>query len=93
MYSKFEPTFWNFSCHITQNCFEPQKNCFQIPNSYLNIKPFSLIMTLPTNITEPPMGHTKKESLLESKEKKHHISLELIKHVFKTVMGLFDDNK
>ena len=50
-------------------------------------------MIVPTNITEPPMRHTKQESLLESKGKKHLISLELIKHVFKTVMGLFDDKQ
>ena len=47
-------------------------------------------MTVPTNIPETPMGHTKQESLLESKRKKHLISLELIQHIFKTVMGLFD---
>ena len=48
-------------------------------------------MTVPTNIPETPMRHTKQESLLESKGKKHLISLDLIQHVFKTVMGLFDD--
>ena len=47
-------------------------------------------MTVPTNITETPMGHTEQESLLKSKGKKHLISLELIQHVFKTVMGFFD---
>ena len=50
-------------------------------------------MTVPTNITEPPMGHTKQESHLKSKEKKPLISLDLIQHVFKTVMGLFDDKQ
>ena len=50
-------------------------------------------MTVPTNITEPPMRHTEQESLLKSKGKKHIISLELIQHVFKTVMGLFDDKQ
>ena len=39
------------------------------------------------------MGHTKQQSLLESKRKKHLISLEFIQHVFKTVMGLFDDEQ
>ena len=39
------------------------------------------------------MGHIKQESLFESKGKKHLISLELIQHVFKTVMGLFDDEQ
>ena len=48
-------------------------------------------MTVPTNIPETSMGHTKQESLLESKGKQHLISLELIQHVFKTVTGLFDD--
>ena len=50
-------------------------------------------MTVPTNIPETPMGHTEQESLLKSKGKKHLISLELIQHVFKTVMGLFDDKQ
>ena len=50
-------------------------------------------MTVPTNITELPMGHTKQESLLKCKGKKHLISLELIQNVFKTVMGLFDDRQ
>ena len=69
------------SHHETQFCFEPQ-NCF--PNSKFLLKYVT--------ITEPPMGHTQQESLLESKEK-HLISLELIQHVFKTVMGLFDDKQ
>ena len=50
-------------------------------------------MTVPTNIPETPMGHTEQESLLKSKGKKHLIPLELMQHVFKTVMGLFDDEQ
>ena len=48
-------------------------------------------MTVPTNIPETLMGQTEQESLLKYKGKKHLISLELIQHVFKTVVGLFDD--
>ena len=50
-------------------------------------------MTVPTNVLETPMGHTKQESLLESKGRKHRISLKIIQHVFKTDMGLFDDKQ
>ena len=50
-------------------------------------------MTVSTNIPETPMAHTEKESILKSMGKKHHIPLELIQHVFKTVMGLFDDKQ
>ena len=50
-------------------------------------------MTVPTNITEPPMGHTKQELHLESKGNEPLISVDLIQHVFQTVMGLFDDKQ
>ena len=50
-------------------------------------------MTVCTNIPETGMGHTEQESLFNSKGKKHHISLELIQHVFKIVMGPFDDEQ
>ena len=50
-------------------------------------------MTVPANIPETPMGHTKQESLLESKGKDNLISLEHIQHVFKTVMGLCADKQ
>ena len=70
------------------------KIVFQIPNSYLTMqKPFPTIMTVPTNITETPMGHTEQESLLKFKGKKHLVSLELIQHVFKTIVGLFGDDE
>ena len=50
-------------------------------------------MTVPTNITEPPMGHTEQESHLKSKGKKPFISMDLIQYVFQTVMGLFNDEQ
>ena len=48
-------------------------------------------MTVPTNILETPMGHTEQESYLKSKGKQPFISMDLIQHVFQTVMGLFAD--
>ena len=50
-------------------------------------------MTVPTNITDPPMGHTEQESHLESKEEEHFIPMHLIQHVFQTVMGLCIDGQ
>ena len=50
-------------------------------------------MTVPTNITEPPMGHTEQESHLKSRGKKLFISMDLIHHVFQTFMGLFNDDQ
>ena len=50
-------------------------------------------MTVPTNITEPPMGHTEQESHPKSKGKEPLISMDFIQHVFQTVLGLFDDKQ
>ena len=49
-------------------------------------------MTVPTNIPETPMVHTKHESLHGSKGKKHAIPMDLIQHVFKTVLGMWNND-
>ena len=84
---------WKFLHHETQFHFDLQ-NCFSNSKFLLKYKkPFSLVMTVPTNITEPPMGHTEQESHLESKGEEHFIPMHLIQHVFQTVMGLFNDGQ
>ena len=50
-------------------------------------------MTVPTSIIEPPMGHTEQEPHLKSKSRKLLISMDLIQHVFQTVMGLTIDEQ
>ena len=46
-------------------------------------------MTVPTNIPETPMVHTKHESLHGSKG----TNIEIFQHVLKTVMGIMDDEQ
>ena len=50
-------------------------------------------MTVPTNISEPPMAHAEQNFLHRSKGKKHPIPMELYHHVFDTVMGIFEDDQ
>ena len=50
-------------------------------------------MTVLTNISEPPMSHTKQNSFHGSKGKEHHIPMELYQHVFDTVLGIFQDDQ
>ena len=50
-------------------------------------------MTVSTNITDQPMRHTDQESHLESKGEKCFIPMDLIQHVFQTVMVLFNDEQ
>ena len=50
-------------------------------------------MTVPTNISEPPMVHTKQKSLCGSKGKRHSIATELYHYVFDTVLGIFEDDQ
>ena len=81
--------------HITKHnfCFELQ-NCFSNTKFLLKyVKPFSLVMIVPTNITESPMGHAEQESHLKSKEEEHFIPMHLIQHDFQTVMGLCIDGQ
>ena len=50
-------------------------------------------MTVPTNISEPPMDHTEQKSLHGSKGKKYPIPMELHHHVFDTAVGIFEDDQ
>ena len=50
-------------------------------------------MTVPTNISEPPMAHTEQNSLHRSKGKKHPIPMELNHQVFDTVVGIFENDQ
>ena len=50
-------------------------------------------MTVPTSIIEPPIRRMEQEPHLESKSRKLLISMDLIQHVFQTVMGLTIDEQ
>ena len=50
-------------------------------------------MTVPANIPDTPMVHTKHESLLRSKGMKPPIPMEILQHVLKTVLGIMDDDQ
>ena len=50
-------------------------------------------MTVPTNISEPPMAHTKQKSLCGSKGKKHSFPMELYHHVFDTIVCITADDQ
>ena len=50
-------------------------------------------MTVPTNIPETPMVHTKHKSIHGSKGMKHSIPMEVLQHVLKTVLGARDDDQ
>ena len=50
-------------------------------------------MTVPTNIPETPMVHTKHKSLHRSKGTNISIPMEILQHVLKTVMGIMDDEQ
>ena len=49
-------------------------------------------MSVPTNISEPPMAHTEQNSLHRSKGKEYTIPMDLYHHVFDTVLGIFGDD-
>ena len=50
-------------------------------------------MTVPTNISEPPMTHTEQNSLHRSKGERHPIPMELYHHVFDTILGINKDDQ
>ena len=50
-------------------------------------------MTVPSNISEPPMAHTKQKSLQRSKGKKHSFPMELNHHVFEKIMCITADDQ
>ena len=50
-------------------------------------------MTVPTNIPETPMFHTKHKSLHGSKGMKHSIPMEVLQCVLKTVLGIRNDDQ
>ena len=47
-------------------------------------------MTVPANISEPPMVHPEQKSLHRFKGKEHPIPMELFQHVFNTVLGIWE---
>ena len=50
-------------------------------------------MTVPTNISEPPVAHTEQNPFMDPRVKKHPIPMELYHHVFDTVLGIFEDDQ
>ena len=52
-----------------------------------------LVVTVPTNIPDTPMIHTKHKSLHRSKGTKTPIPMEILQHVIKTVLGIMDDDQ
>ena len=50
-------------------------------------------MTVPTNIPEAPIVHTKHESFQGSKGKTISIATEVLQHVLKTIMNIQDDEE
>ena len=70
-----------------QNCFLNSK----FISKYITLSP--PIMTVPTNISETPMVHTKHKSLHRSKGMNISIPMEICQHVLKTVMGIMDDEQ
>ena len=50
-------------------------------------------MTVPTNIPETAMVHTKHKSLHRFKCMNTSIPMEILQHILKTVMGIMDDDQ
>ena len=93
MLSNFSSKVWNF--YITRhNIYFELQNWFlnsKYLRKYVNFSP--LAMTVPTNISEPPMAHTKQKPFMDPRVKKHPIAMELYQHVFDTVLGICHDDQ